>query len=126
EVLTMPVTNASKSGQSFPDWRVRRSWPAAVARLICHVLGITVVHLLSFPGQHEWFWLASVSYYWFFYFRILRFAWWTSDTLGLITRTAQGRPSERLHELAPRKPWPRFLLFVPAWGSARCIDLTLQ
>ncbi|MGO9269515.1 MAG: glycosyltransferase family 2 protein [Terriglobia bacterium] len=106
------------------DWRVRRTWRSSVGMFLVHTLVIAVLYSLSFPGRHRFFWCAAVAYYWFFYFRMVRFALWTSGTLDLITRTTHSCPSARLETLAGRSAWPRFVLCVPAWGSGRCIGLT--
>jgi cellulose synthase/poly-beta-1,6-N-acetylglucosamine synthase-like glycosyltransferase len=108
------------------DWQVGRSRVRRAAMAPLHLAGIGLLYFWSFPGRHWWVWLAMVAYYWFFYHRLLRFAVWTADTLGLIARAAASHPLERLRAVAPVAEWPRFVLFVPAYRSPRCIGTVVR
>jgi hypothetical protein len=105
-----------------PDWRVRRNRWRSAAKLLLHLAAVAIVYRLTFPGHHRWLWLAVVAYYWFFYARMIRFAFWTVDTLRVIEQAWATSPLARLERLADPGRWPDFVILVPAFGSGRCIQ----
>lgn len=75
------------------EWRVQRSPMWSSVRMLLHYCAIVAVYNLTFPGHHRWIWFLTVTYYWFFYARMIRFALWTSETLGIIHRAAASSPT---------------------------------
>jgi len=104
------------------EWRVPRSPMQSSVRMLLHCCAIVAVYNLTFPGHHRWIWLFTVTYYWFFYARMIRFALWTSETLGIIHRASASSPTAQLRRLAEPGDWPEFVVLVPAFGAGRCIQ----